>query len=249
MKVGEEELMAWVDGELDAARADEVAKIVAADPALAARAEQLRTLTGTLRRAYAPVLDETAPPRLLATLGMAGDATEPASTETNVVPLRPHMTTQRARGWRWPEWTALAASLVLGVLVSPWLLQRDGGELLHSQEDGLVAGKALARVLDTQLASERRGGETLAVGLSFRDDDGRYCRSFTARGPQAVAGLACHEAGAWRVVAVADATAEGGELRQASTPLPASILAEVDARQTEMLDAAAERFARDKGWR
>lgn len=249
MKVGEEELVAWVDGELDDARASEVAKAVAADPALAVRAERLRALTGTLRRAYAPVLDEATPSRLLATLGMAGDAEDAAAGAGNVVPLRPRNPASRLRGWRWPEWTALAASLVLGVLVSPWLLRHDGDGLLRSRDGGLVADKVLAHVLDTQLASERRGGETLAVSLSFRDGNGRYCRSFTAREPQVVAGLACHEAGAWRVVAVADATGESGDLRQASTPLPAAILAEVDARQVEMLDADAERAARAKGWR
>lgn len=247
MQVNEEELMAWIDGELDAARADEVAQAVVADPALAARAERLRALTGTLRRAYAPVLEEPLPPRLQATLEPPGDTA--TTGESNVVSLRPRKAAPRVRNWRWPEWTALAASLVLGVLVSPWLLRHDGDRLLRSQDGGLVAGKALARVLDTQLASEAHGRDALAVGLSFRDNDGRYCRSFSARAAKTVAGLACRESGDWRVVAMADAADAAGELRQASTPLPASILAEIDARQAEMLDADAERAARARNWR
>lgn len=243
--VSEQRLLAWLDGELDEDEAAEVARAVAADPALAERARRERTLRDKLRAAFAPVVDEALPQRLLATLGMA----EQTPAADNVVPLRPRSAVQRVRGWRWPEWTALAASVFLGVLVGAQFLRSPAHGPVRMQNGVLVAGSDLAEVLDDKLAAEARPDDALAVGLSFRDDAGGYCRTFTAQGAQPLGGLACRSGDAWRVVALGQAQAQQGELRQAASALPASVLAEVDARQREMLDAAGERAARDAGWR
>ena len=51
-------------------------------------------------------------------------------------------------------------------------------------------------------------------------------------------------------MALGEAVPQAGEYRQASSALPPAVLAEIDARlQGEPLDAAAERKARDAGWR
>jgi hypothetical protein len=248
--VSEERLLAWLDGELDAVAAAEVARAVAADPALAERVRNERALRDRLRAAFAPALEEETPQRLLATLGMAQEAASPAPAGTgNVASLRPRAAAQRVRGWRWPEWTALAASLVVGALVGAQFLHAPASGPVRMQNGMLVASDALSSVLDDKLASDSRPGDALAVGLSFRDSAGAYCRTFTAHGAQPLGGLACHAGGKWRVVALGQAQRQGGELRQAATALPASVLAEVDARQKEMLDAAGERAARDAGWR
>lgn len=248
--VGEERLMAWLDGELDEAAAAEVARAVAADPALAERARRERALRGKLRDAFAPVADEALPQRLLATLGMAPEETPVAPQPAdNVVPLRPRSTAQRVREWRWPEWGALAASVLLGVLFGAQFLREPGQGPVRIEDGALVADNGLVRVLDAQLASDAKPDAALAVGLSFRDGEGNYCRTFTARGEQSLGGLACRSGDAWRVVALGEAERQDGELRQAASALPASVLAEVDARQQELLDAAGERAARDAGWR
>lgn len=247
-KVGEERLMAWLDGELDEAAAAEVARAVAADPALAERARRERALRGKLRDAFAPALDEPVPERLLAVLGMTPQ--QPAAPAVdNVVPLRPRSATQRVREWRWPEWGALAASVLLGVLFGAQFLREPGQGPVRIEDGALVADNGLVRVLDAQLASDAKPDAALAVGLSFRDGEGNYCRTFTARGEQSLGGLACRSGDAWRVIALGEAERQDGELRQAASALPASVLAEVDARQQELLDAAGERAARDAGWR
>lgn len=243
--MSEERLLAWLDGELDAADAEEVARAVAADPALAERARRERALRARLRGAFAPVADEAPPQRLLEVLGMAQESA--AKPQDTVVPLRARATATPARRWRWPEWTALAASLLLGVLFGAQFARPQGP--VRMQDGALVAGTGLARVLDTQLAADARPGAALAAGMSFRDGEGRYCRTFLARGEQVLGGLACHGGGRWNVVALGEAENRQGELRQAASGLPASVLAEVDARQVQMLDAAAERAARDAGWR
>lgn len=248
--VSEERLIAWLDGELDEAAAADVARVVAADPALAERARRERALREKLRAAYAPVVDEAPPQRLLATLGMADEKAPVAShAADNVVPLRPRSAAQRVREWRWPERGALAASVLLGVLFGAQFLRESTQGPVRMQGGAMVADAELARALDTQLVAEAKPDAAVAIGLSFRDGDGRYCRTFTAGGVQPLGGLACRNGDAWRVVALGEAEKQEGELRQAASALPASVLAEVDARQQEMLDAAAERKARDSGWR
>ncbi|RZI97718.1 MAG: hypothetical protein EOP39_27820 [Rubrivivax sp.] len=87
----------------------------------------------------------------------------------------------------------------------------------------------------------------VAVQISFKAKDGRYCRSFSTN---ASAGLACREAdGAWALQQVASVSASGRGMRQAASSLPPSVLAAVDAAMAgEALNAEQERMARDAGW-
>lgn len=249
MKVSDEMLMAYVDGELDAEGVAVVERAMREEPDVAAAVARARSLRERMRQAYAPVLSEPVPERLLAAVG----GVNAAGGKGTVVPLRAAAAARaQHQRWRWPEWTALAASLALGVLVAPWL-RPDGPQApLRMSDRGLVASGELAKALDSRLSAEAEGaGQSLVkVGLSFREQDGRYCRTFVLDRPQAVAGLACRDAGQWHVPALGEATPAGGELRLASTPLPPAVLAEVDARlDGEPLDASGEREARDAGWK
>jgi hypothetical protein len=79
---------------------------------------------------------------------------------------------------------------------------------------------------------------------------GRICRSFAHR-ELATAGLACRDGDRWVLPVVSRIEAgDGGEVRQASSAIPAEVQAAVDARlQGDVFDAAQERAARDAGWR
>ena len=66
MKITDEQLMAYADGELDAAAAAEVEAAIAADPALAEAVARHRALRRQLRDAFAPGLDEPVPEHLMA---------------------------------------------------------------------------------------------------------------------------------------------------------------------------------------
>lgn len=66
--VPEQELHAFLDGQLDGPRHDRIAAAVASEPELAQRVEQLRRLVDVMHAAYDSVLDEPVPPEMLRTV-------------------------------------------------------------------------------------------------------------------------------------------------------------------------------------
>jgi hypothetical protein len=238
MKITDEQLMAYADGELDAVAAAEVESAIAADPALAETVARHRALRRQLRDAFAPALDEPVPEHLMALVRT------PAAPTADVVPLRPR------RRWALPEWAGMAAALALGVALSQGFLQSPPSELRTGPGGALRADGALAQALERQLASENQEDQRIAVGLSFRDGSGAYCRSFVLRDERPLAGLACRAGDGWHVPVTSEAPAESGELRQAAAALPPAVLLAVETRLAgDTLDAEAERRARDAGWR
>ena len=99
-------LMAYVDGEVDAATAREIEGAIAADPGVAARVRALRATAGLARGAYAGVLHEPVPERLLAALQAPAAAV--AAGGGSVVTLRPRAS-RPASAWRTVAWAAAAA--------------------------------------------------------------------------------------------------------------------------------------------
>ena len=87
----------------------------------------------------------------------------------------------------------------------------------------------------------------MQIGLTFRSQDGNYCRSFALRRAE-TAGLACRADGQWRIPVTASAPGTAGDMRQAAS-LPPPVLAAIEARIAgEALDAAGEENARLGGW-
>lgn len=149
----------------------------------------------------------------------------------------------------WMQWGGMAASLAIGVVAGALLASRNAEESLLVERHGdVLAGAPLAQALDKRLASESAANAGIAVQLTFLDNAGRYCRTFSA---EAIAGLACREGGGWHVVATAQAaTTNASAMRQAASSLPKPVLAAVDARIAgNALDAPQERAARDSGWK
>lgn len=229
-------LMAYADGQLDPRTAERVAARVAADPALARAVERHRRLAGLLSGAHAAALAEPVPAALEAALARG------EGRGAKVVPIR-------ARRWAAPEWMAIAASLLVGVLLSQAWLGREAGPMRHA-ESGLVADGWLSRALDRSVAGEPVEPR-VQVGISFMDADGTYCRGFALRTDRPLAGLACREGGRWRVGILEEtAKVDANGLRQAATTLPPAVLDAIDRRIAgDPLDADGERAARDADWR
>jgi hypothetical protein len=241
MTFSDETLGAYVDGELDTATRAALEAAMATDPLLAVRIARQRALRTQVREAFAPVLTEPVPERLLAAArGVA------AGAQVLAFPARP-----RPR-WSWPQWGAIAASLVVGVLLGPLLLRPPAPQAPLATSGGRVlASGVLARALSQQLASAQPRGAPVAIGVSFRGRSGGYCRSFVLRETQSLAGLACREGPAWEVVALARSAAPGsGGYTQASSALPPAVSRTLDELIVgEPLDAAGEAAARAHDWR
>ena len=238
----DELLMRRVDGELTPEAAAAIDAAAAGDPALARRLERLRAVRTLAREAFPAAPD----PRDagLARLIMAEAERPEPWTAWLAGGLRAAFAPRHAPVWA----TAAAACFVFGLAVG-WLgpPRADGGFVIAA--DGAVADAGLVRVLDRGLAADEADAAGRAVGLTFRDASGRWCRTFRS-GEARVAGLACRHEGGWRVEAVARFEPAAAEVRTAAADTPASVLAAVDALIAgETLDAAAEARARDAGWR
>lgn len=246
----DETLMAYVDGELDPqARAGLEAQL-AVDPQLVARVQRHRDLRARLHAAFDNVVQEPVPQSLVAAArdGPAGLAP--------IARLAEHRN-RAPRASRWPSWSALAASVLVGLVLGAALFRGPIGGSLMLQGGQLLARGSLRTALDTQLAQDRpqRGAQ---VGLSFVARSGDYCRTFTMPGEQSagqpLSGVACRSGGQWqvqaaiRLPAAAGNNADGG-LRMASSSIPEALAATVDAlRAGDPLDADAERQAVQRGW-
>lgn len=231
MSMDPEIIAAFVDGELDDLTARRIEREAAGDAALAAEIARHRALKAQLTAHFAPITEEAVPERLRALLVTA------ANVDTSLSDRR---AMKRSR-FDAVHWGALAAALVLGLTIGlrPWLPTAD----VTSDNGMLIASGPLATALDTRLASNQPAGAAVRIGLSFRDRDGRYCRSFESG---TIDGIGCRDDDRWRLERTQRGQARG-DYRQASSGELAAMAATMMAG--EPLDAEAERAARDAGWR
>ena len=109
----------------------------------------------------------------------------------------------------------------------------------------MYAASAIGQALDNQLASAPRGD--VRVGLTFRDQAGSICRSFTAT---ASSGLACRQDGRWQLRGLFAAPERQGSDYRMAAGMDPNLAALVESTMTgEPLDASQERAAKAAGWR
>jgi len=240
-KIDDGALMRLIDGELSPQEAERIKAAALVDPAVAARLEGMRRLRAVASEAFPVAADprdqvlaglitaKAAAPRFpLAHLGRAlADAFAPR---------------------RAALWGGLAtAAFVGGVLLGPYFSEADRS--LAVGAGGALADADLVRVLDTRLAADGADGDGRSVGLTFRDDEGRWCRTFRADESR-LAGLACRQQDGWTMRVLAPSAGAPGEVRTAGADTPDAVLTAIDAAISgDTLDAAAEARARDSGWR
>lgn len=249
--ISNEQLMAYADGELAPAERAAVDAALAADPALAARLAQHRALRAQLQQAFDTELDEPVPERLQQALRPATPRIAPVISLAERRAAAEAAAAPRAARGGWAWWGGLAASVALGVLVGRLALPGGDGAApgFALSEGRLVARSGVQTALDTLTAGTPQPGAAVAVPLSFVDQRGRYCRSFTTA---ASAGLACRDGADWVVQMLVEAAppAAGEGSRQAASALPPALLAEIDRRiEGPALDAAGEQRALARGWR
>ena len=250
MTISDETLMAYADGELDAAGRASVEAAMREDPEIGKRIAQHRALRETMRGAFSAVLNEPVPDRL--TAAARGRTGAPKSTVVDFSLAREAARQKNSVApGRWQP-AAMAASLLLGLGLGflAWhgprtLIQPGAG-------GGLVASAALAEALSTQLSDDRSADHVGVIGLSFRDKSGDYCRTFALTGSDASSGLACREGAGWRIKALAQTphtAANSGNFRTAASEDSPAIRAAVEGSiDGEPLDHAGEIAARQARW-
>jgi anti-sigma factor ChrR (cupin superfamily) len=251
MTMSEETLMAYADGELDAATRASVEAAMQDDPEIRQRVARHRALRESLRRAFSAVLDEPVPDRLIqAARGPAGVAKSTVVALSRAREAREPGNPAAPRRW---QPAAMAASLLLGLGLGFLAWHGSGGAMIQPDAGGrLIAGAALAEALSTQLSDDRSAARVAVTGLSFRDKAGDYCRTFSLSGSDASAGLACREGADWRIKALAQsprAATDAGNFRTAGSEDSPAIRAAVEGSiDGEPLDHAGEIAARAAAW-
>lgn len=232
MTIAPELLAAYADGELDGQEASTVAAAIAANPELQAQLAAHRALRTRLSAHFVPIAEEPVPDRLVQAVTTE---TRTADVIDFAAPLRRRRGIGLPKRWARIAGPALAATLVLALVG------------INLQTSDRYAGEDLARTLDTQLVASQRPAAPIRILLSFRAEDGRYCRGFTAR---TQSGIACRDSRGWRLRKVfAGSEGDPSQYRQAGSPDPA-IMAAIEAMTDgPALDAGDEQQALDAGWR
>uniref|UniRef100_B0SYM3 Putative transmembrane anti-sigma factor n=1 Tax=Caulobacter sp. (strain K31) TaxID=366602 RepID=B0SYM3_CAUSK len=266
MTVPDEEVFAFVDGELPPEAMARIEAAMVTDPQLALRVETQRALRRLLSGAHAGVMRGTPPEQLTAAVtGTAPQkpAAKPPPKPAEVIAFPGPQAKAKAKpkarepklakppgaaGRGFPIWAAMAACLVGGLIIGrvavPVIPTLSGAD-----DPSQIAAGPLAQALNTQASG--RGAGAIRIGLSFKDQAGLYCRTFQALGRAPVAGVACREPSAWRVRAISPASpASDTAYRTAGSETPAAVLAAVDAMIAgQPLDAAGEAQAKAAGWK
>ena len=226
MTISDDTLSAYIDGELEPQEAERVRALITQDASLAARVERLRKATRLTQEAFAPLSSAPAPLSL--------------RTAAGVTPV-------------WRRYSGhIGAALAAGVagLVIGMSLRGGSSDLVDEQ---LRASPVIAGALTATVSGEesRWGDMSVTPIYSFRTENGRVCRVFHARASRTdVEGAACREGAAWRVVALAPASARTGAFTQAGSDEPAAVAAAVDALGAgDVLNPTEERGLIATNWR
>ncbi len=249
MTITDEILMAFADGELDAAAATAVEAALREDPRLTVRLAEHRALRSRVQAAFAGELTEPVPRRLIDAVMRAPPS---AVDSPKIVPIE----AVRMRGERPSRHAllplAMAASLALGIGIG-FVVRHPAVPILGENAQGaLIADGNLAHALSDQLAGPEAAGG-VDIGLSFLSKSGSYCRTFRIAKALAPAGLACRVDTNWRIDVLTQAAAGPGaqaEYRMADSSLPPAVLAAIQSRIVgQPLDRAGEIAARRRAWR
>ena len=228
----DDKFFAWLDDELEPADAAEMEAKVAADPQLTRLAEQHRALGAQLKGAFDPIAEAPVPERLHAAL-------RPSVKVIGFAAAKPARITPSL-----PQWAAIAATLAVGIFVGTAIPQRSGAPV-EVQGGKIYPAAALDQALDTQLASAPAGD--VRIGLTFRDQAGEICRSFTQ---PAASGLACRGGGKWQLKGLFAAPEGQGSSYRMAAGMDPNLAALVDSTMAgEPFDAAGEKAAKDRGWK
>lgn len=201
----DELLVAYVDDELDASQREMVRSVLASNPALNRRAEEMRLARDLLSEAF-PLRGDAAVPRPI----------EDAANRLAEAFARP--SSQRSAPFRFParRWLGIAAGVVMGgVLAATYVVWRAADSVNAEPAAALMRiepDTPLYRVLESTPSADvvnvPQQNAAMRAVLTFRAKDGRFCREFEIlAGARGATGIACRQQGEWHTEVLLSAAA------------------------------------------
>jgi negative regulator of sigma E activity len=238
----DEQISAFLDGELNQAETEALALAVERDPALAARVERFGAATRAYVSAVAAIDQHPMPDGVKQILS--------APPTAKVIPFRAKV------GAFLTEHRAIAASLLCAAAV--WgvssSLGGQSGNVLQTAPDGLiVASSPLHRALETGATSapvQIAANVTATPRLTFASAEGGFCRQFDVSSPAgATSAIACREDGQWRTQVAVFGKAGGGDYQTAAGGKSPALEAFIDEHISGApLDMAEEAKVLSERW-
>lgn len=194
MNITDETLSAFLDSELTDEEMEVVRDRLEADPALADRLAEMASVDAKLQAHYGSIGDRPMPESI--TRMLQEDSAESVAAEQNIVVTFPWWRTMRGHAGK-----AVAAAVIAGVVLVQWSGMSSNGD---------PAWQEVAQVLESQPSGQRHpvnsqadNGAVLTPRLTFRNQDGEWCRQFRlVMDNTASEQIACRtEAGAWESIA------------------------------------------------
>lgn len=232
------QLAAFLDGTLeDDALIDAIEAAINADAALAERVEALAgadEAAAAVRDAFAPVLSAPVPEHLTRIVAAPASAEVFDLAAVRAARTLPAPANDTGGTWRWPQFAAMAASLVIGVMIGGPLLTGGGADGGNAGGSLVLASADLDGMLDSAPSGQAVDLASLGTGevvLTFRNADGQLCRQFMIEGAGATSdALACaNSSGGWQVEAYGRRAAPAGEMKLAGGDAAPAVVAAVDA--------------------
>lgn len=230
----DEDIMAYVDGEMSNDMRTRFEAALASDPDLAERSEQMRRLANRVRSAYAPVANEPVPDRFKSLLSASAPV---GVTGPRWMDRLRDLLAGRLAG----QGLAALASLVLGLFVGAQFLAPGPG----------ISGQSVQASAQLAAALDAAGGsDDWNMAVTFRNDVGQYCRAFQAS-ETPTRGVACRDESGWQVrLLLNDRTAASGGYQLAGSSLPPTLLRSIDDMiEGDPLDPESIETAAAAGWR
>jgi hypothetical protein len=252
MDIPDEQLAAYLDGELAGSERARIEQAIESDTRLARRVAQFRARRARLHGGLETLRQETTSRRALQTVRSVAATGSAQVIDLARVRAERKKRTEHTR-LRLSRRVAVAGSLAVGLLLGLLVEHLLPDASLTQYRDGaLFAHGALADALEEQLGSTPLLGRSVRVGLSYRGKEGHYCRTFVVREVHALSGLACREQQHWRVWTLEGAEGRSSNVRLArgTATLPPEVAQAVGERTSgKPLDAQDELSAQRSGWR
>jgi len=197
MKIPDETLSAFVNGELEGAERQRIEQAIARDRRIAQRVAKHRALRGRLDSAFDIVLRQPArAPREAARKLTPGSAQIIDLARVRAERARAGRSRRAPRSSRF----AIAAALTVGLATGALFAHLNAAGALTQYENGKLSARgALARALNEQIVGQVAASAKIRIVSTYRMKTGNYCRSFTVASAQSMMGLACRSRDQWQL--------------------------------------------------